>query len=185
MMTTPDRSCGNNHEKTKDENGHATTHDKNEKYQTPKLLHYPSQTIVCPHCQKTFVPNNCLNEKIHYKDAEQLLHQKIWQIMQEQKVVESDMMETDLIVQLMSLSYGMEDTNPIDKVYLFSGKKPAHKKKVDLHQIIKLVTYEYKEIIFRIYVKQEKWKQAAQTGWSRFLEIFGLCEMEDASLFGS
>jgi len=104
--------------------------------------------------------------------------------MEEMKVIEKTMKETDIRIQLVSLSYGMEDINPINKVYLFNNKIPITKRQVDLHQISKLVSNDHKEIVCRLYVKQAKWVENGQKGWKQFLETYGLCESEESNLFG-
>ncbi|ETO10179.1 hypothetical protein RFI_27199 [Reticulomyxa filosa] len=108
-------------------------------------------------------PTNSKNSPLlNYKLAESLLHDKLWQTMQELGIVANDMTKSDVIVQLMSLSYGMEDSNPIDNVFFFRTKTPnlvclfAFKEKVNLTEISKLATQEYKEIIFRMYVKHNQ-----------------------------
>ena len=112
-------------------------------------------------CAAYYLLNPSLfDKKIHYQTIRQNWLNEIYNIYKEKyKNNENLCKKDDIIVQLMSLGYGMESRNPLEQALVYNSQKPLNVKKITLDQITKLQSGDYKEIIFRVFVKNETFKK--------------------------
>mmetsp|Transcript_11967 Transcript_11967/g.18056 ORF Transcript_11967/g.18056 Transcript_11967/m.18056 type:complete len:513 (-) Transcript_11967:50-1588(-) len=77
----------------------------------------------------------------------------------------------EVMCQVMSLSYGMEQTHPIENVYFYNSKTPNIASPAALHQITQIYDQQrFKEVIFRMYVKDKRYVEQCQRTFKIFCD---------------
>eukprot|EP01083_Nonionella_stella_P029517 81233_1 len=78
-------------------------------------------------------------------------------------IIKRDGLEcTDIVVKIMSLSFGIETQHPMEKVLLYNSEKPQVCYQVHCDQIITMTGGKFKEVVVRVFVKKSEWKQECQ-----------------------
>lgn len=78
---------------------------------------------------------------------------------------ESTLTPQDLIIKQVELNYGMDDQNPVEKVYFYNKHSPMKTKKIKKEQSI-LLPERFQETIFRVLCRsneEDKFKHAQKT----------------------
>lgn len=79
--------------------------------------------------------------------------------------------KNEIIVELMSLGYGMETKNPVENTLIYNSKQPNKINKLKLDQITILQSGNFKEIIFRVFVKNIKHKNVISKAVIEFVNL--------------
>lgn len=130
--------------------------------------------------------------KLDYKMIQDEWRREFYRIMcQQTEYTPQDDDEEDvrdiLEVELMSLSYGMERGHPIRNVMFFKREQLNKSYKVEIDQITTLHSEsKFREIVFRIYIKNKEHEQYGKMAFKLFMKQKELVEwkdkMEDNSL---
>ena len=109
---------------------------------------------------------NVSNMKINYHLLEKQWKKEILNILKRHCDIEDD----GILCQLMSLSYGMEVRHPIHRVYFYNSKSPkSSHSNIDANQISMLHdASRFREIIFRVYVKDKLYAQSLEKAFKTF-----------------
>ena len=106
------------------------------------------------------------NTKINCHLIEKKWKLEIFQILKKQ---ETRMELDDILCQLNSLSYGKESSHPIHSVYFYNARTPNKANTVDSSQISHMVEpSRFREVIFRCFVKDKKWKNEGENAFKEF-----------------
>eukprot|EP01084_Bolivina_argentea_P242171 406346_1 len=131
--------------------------------------------------------NESESSKINYHFIENQWKKEIFEILKRQNDVQEMKMECDdIICQLMSISYGSEKGHPLQDVFFYNNKTPNTAKLIDMDQITTLHDpSKFREIIFRVYVKQKKWKKQVLNATNTFCQNKKMiCEKQELSRAG-
>eukprot|EP01084_Bolivina_argentea_P015483 28966_1 len=128
-------------------------------------------------------------QKIKYKEIEKNWSLELYKLFEEEVKLNDDkenmmmrdaLQPTDLKVQLMSLSFGMEDCHPIEKTYLYNSKDPNSSYTVNCDQI-SIISQNWREVVVRAYVKKSEWKLECERVFKTFVKEKGLIQDDEYS----
>jgi len=130
--------------------------------------------------------------KIDYRQIERKWTSQIWELFNSTIIKNKDkenmdidkreeLKQSDFKLQLMSLSFGMETVNPIEKMFLYNSKNPRKKNQVHCDQITTM-SGTFREVVVRAYVKKTEWKSECEQIFKLFAQKNGL--VQDSQYYG-
>eukprot|EP01084_Bolivina_argentea_P126454 223901_1 len=130
-----------------------------------------------------------VNIKIDYQAMERNWESEMYQMFEEYRQCEQEnddkretLQSTDIVVKIMSLSFGIETQHPMERVFLYNSKKSCNSKKkrvcyqVHCDQIITMTGDNFKEVAINAYVKKSEWKHECQYIFTQFLKRKGIID---------
>lgn len=91
-----------------------------------------------------------------------------------------DLEQSDLIIQLMSLSFGKETNHPMELAHFYSSTNPKAYYAISAHQVTTLSDH-FREVVVRAYVKKPEWKEQCMKAFEVMMTNNGLMDNSETS----